>query len=446
MNCVRFATLFLAVFPVFGQTPDAATLAGALVGAFDSVTWGAPYSAAKACRRFSGSVEGQALTAPGEWSWHCERESGAISTESYYYAFPGAPALARVDIGLAGAAAGSSAAVRPLVEAKLTARFGAPSPEAPLYPLSPAGGVRALQWHTKEADLLLFDGAFYLSPLRPRTGVRLIAIGPQLRDAIRDDAKMPNLFDFGLPRPAQERLARELGSLYETPGATPGGVLRILRAARAANGERAAAMLLGADEMVFQLSVALGDDRHAAEAEAARRQLAAFAVRLGPQRKDGLAYDRDLLWQAWRKYPNTQWGQYAFLMLQQFGWNTSFDGYSCPANPDYFRDVIARGQEFAARYPNSVVRPEVLFAVATAYETWWSVSQAPPGDENYGRYPRRAENDRLRESARMKAIAGYAQIERLAPGSPYALFAARHLPRLRLDLDTGFRRWFCIGD
>ena len=404
---------------------------------FDSAAWNSPWRGEKSCRRFSGSVEGQPLSAVGEWSWHCDSTSAEISTESYYYALTGAPVLLRTDIGLSRAVREASAAVRALIEAKLTARFGQPVPEAPLYPISPAGGVRALQWHAKQADLLLFDGPFYLSPLGPQNGVRLIAVARPLADAIEDDARLRDLFDFGLDSSVQERLARELGPIYAPTAATAEKVVRLLTSRK-----RDAAALLGADEMVFQVSAALDE----AKAVPVRRELEKYGIRLGPMRKDGIEYDHDLLQEAWRRYPNTEWGQYAFLLLQQFGWDPSFDGYSCPANPDSFREVIAHGEAFLAGHPQSSVRLQVLLAVATGYETWWSVSLAPSSDENYGAYPRRPENTRLKDTARLQAIARYEQIQREDPGSVAALFAARHLPRLRLSFDTGFRHWFCVGD
>ena len=184
----------------------------------------------------------------------------------------------------------------------------------------------------------------------------------------------------------------------------------------------------------------------AAEADAARRQLLPFGVHLGPEFKDGLRYDHDLLSEVWQKYPDTEWGEYTFLRLQGMGWNPASDGYTRPNNPDTFRDVVEHGEAFLASHPRSPARLQVLFAVGSAYETWWSVALAPASDENFGAYPRRTENDGKKDSARLKAIADYEQIQKLAPDSSYALFAARHLPRLRLRLDTGFRRWFEVGD
>ncbi len=447
-------TLLVAAGPLFAQAPftqvqDAEAIANRMLQQLDSASWSAPYQRGTTCRLYSSSVQGEPLGAVDSWSWHCDRASAGVVTESYYYAFSAAPVLLRLDIGLSETAQGSSGAIRQLIEAKLTKRFGAPAPPPLAYPVRPAGGPRVplWQWHTKTADLLLFDAPFYLSPLRPPSGVRVIAIAHPLSDAINDDSKMPDFrYPLGIADEAHKRLARELAPLYDNSSPTLDGLLRLLRAARTAQGNRKAAVLLAADAMTSGLSISLGDENHATEAESARRQLAEFGVHLGPRFKDGLRYDHELLWETWRSYPNTEWGEYAFLSLQQSGWDTSFDGYSCPANPDFFRAVIEHGEAFLASHPNSFNRSQVLFALAAAYETWWSVSLAPGDDENYGHYPRRAENDRTKDAARLKAIAGYEQIERLASGSDYALFAARHLPRLRLRLDTGFRRWFCVGD
>jgi hypothetical protein len=92
----------------------------------------------------------------------------------------------------------------------------------------------------------------------------------------------------------------------------------------------------------------------------------------------------------------------------------------------------------------------VQLAVAQAYETWWSLSQAPgPGedlteaeeaepDANPQQYQEGA------EAARQQAIAGYEQLLQTAPQSDYAAYARRVLPRLKLGIDTGQRRFYCV--
>ncbi len=447
---MRFAGLLFVVFPLTGQAQDMDAMARRMLAAVDSAPWGARYSAGKSCRQYFSSMYGDPLGAVGAWSWHCDATSDGIVTESYFYAFSRAPVLLRVDVGLSEVNQKASEFVRASIETKLSQRLGPPSSaQLPLGYPEPGGGpqVRISHWHTKTGELLLFDGTFHLSPLRPRTGVRLIEMAKALNGAISDDANtLGALPSIGISDEESRRLERELGPLYHNQAPTLEKLVGLLRTARSTEGNRQAAMLLAADPMVTELASLLGDGEHEAEAESARRQLAPFGVDLGPQQKDGLSYNHELLQEAWQKYPDSEWGEDAFLGLEQMGWDPAADGYSRPENPDLFSDVIKHGEAFLAGHPNSPVRLRVELAVASAYEAWWSISLAPPDDENFGAYPRRAENDRKSDAARLKAISGYEQIARVAPGSDYARFAARHLPRLKLRLDTGFRSWFDPGD
>jgi hypothetical protein len=87
----------------------------------------------------------------------------------------------------------------------------------------------------------------------------------------------------------------------------------------------------------------------------------------------------------------------------------------------------------------------VLYALAVANESWWSIAHAPKDDEfvNAPPYPRRAANARQAQRALEVAIRYYREVVRIAPGTPEAASALRRLPRLELGLDTGQRRFFC---
>jgi len=88
---------------------------------------------------------------------------------------------------------------------------------------------------------------------------------------------------------------------------------------------------------------------------------------------------------------------------------------------------------------------DVQLTVAQAYETWWSLSQAQPAtgsddSENVdpGKYQQGS------EEARQKAIAFYERLLQIAPQSDHAVYARRVLPRLKLGIDTGQRRFYCF--
>ena len=42
--------------------------------------------------------------------------------------------------------------------------------------------------------------------------------------------------------------------------------------------------------------------------------------------------------------------------------------------------MVERGEKFLREYPETPFRKEQIYHLALAYETWWSLSQAEPGD------------------------------------------------------------------
>lgn len=301
---------------------DAAALAAQMRDAVLGVKWGESYRPSRGCRPYAGSVYGEPLNAPGAWSYHCAASTGAVTVESYYYAFGPAPVLLRDEIGLADEAQGASAEVATMLAGDLTARFGPGQLLELRFPLRPAGLQRPAEWRTPSGMLMLFDATYYLTPLRPRNGARLVAVSTALLQALDRDRKMPTL--PGMPLPV--------------------------------------------------------------------------------------------------------------------------NGYSCPKNPDEYREVIERAEAVLASRPWQEARLEALLELGAAHETWWSVALVPATDEYYGAYPRRAENQRRAGEARLRSVAAYEEILRIAPQSSYALFAARHLTRVKLGFDTGMRQWFCVID
>ena len=150
-------------------------------------------------------------------------------------------------------------------------------------------------------------------------------------------------------------------------------------------------------------------------------------------------YENDLLWKVWNEYGETRWGREAFLLLLEQGWNT---GVACGGSSDHFSDVIREGTGFLERHPATPNRLRVIFALAQAYETWWSLSQASDLDYSV----RLHEHERGTEAARRKAIGYYEEIRKSFPESLEAAFARRKLPRLKLGFDTLQRRFYCFYD
>jgi hypothetical protein len=102
-----------------------------------------------------------------------------------------------------------------------------------------------------------------------------------------------------------------------------------------------------------------------------------------------------------------------------------------------YRDVI-QSSLAAVRTRPGRVRPSELFALAEAYETWWSLSLAPDDEE----LVTRSDHQSGAANARLQAIKWYDQLIRRFPYSREAERARRVIIQIRLGVDTGQRADF----
>ncbi|MDQ6708418.1 MAG: hypothetical protein M3Z85_20865 [Acidobacteriota bacterium] len=470
--------LFICAFPGFGQT-RATVIANGMLSRLRGAEWGNPYWEARRAAGFSCGPRIPAqmdIYATVEWTHHCSEAGGGIIRESFYYVFgePARTAKLRVDMRPADESPEVTAGVLGALQAKLIERFGSPDHAPELIEI----GFRRLRYgqpvagdHWKNGSLHYFLHANQSnqSPMGMRRGVQLVVMHDRLmRERARDEFILQVEGLHGAPRPddpVRSRLNREIGAAYtksinfqwKTPAEREQGVSRtdrdltaLLRETDRSTGEDKALRLLAADALVSKLSGLLvesppGGEREAAETTAVRRKLARRGIRLGHMTHyGGLEYNRDLLRRVWREFPETEAGEMAFVELQNRGWNTD-SGEGCPKNPDLFREVVEKGEAFLALRPRTRFRKDVMYTLAVANESWWSISHAPGNDPIVSAppYPRRYINARQSAAARERAIRYYREVVRSAPESPEAASALRRLPRMMLGLDTGQRRFYC---
>jgi hypothetical protein len=255
-------------------------------------------------------------------------------------------------------------------------------------------------------------------------------------------ASYPDLPNFLAEDPAnQQRLGMQEKMLTT--------VEQLLKASRTGSPERRSGLLLAADRLASHLFTGAG---HSPEEARERQRIAAHGlefkyVELG----GGWYYLHNLLWRVWKEYGQTDWGEWAFVLLLESGWDTSL---VCRNGNDQVRPVIFHGEEFLAERPRSAHRLEVMFLVAQAYETWWSIGLLP--ECRTGKEPgcEQEENEEVDPSsfrdgasrARGKAIAYYKRVLRLAPESPEGQDARNRLPLLESGKDTDQRRFYCVYD
>jgi hypothetical protein len=147
-------------------------------------------------------------------------------------------------------------------------------------------------------------------------------------------------------------------------------------------------------------------------------------------------YSKKPLMDIYTKYPNSRWGQLAFVMLQDIGW--CLDGM---CNGNYGSYVASKGEEFLKRHPESIYAANILLTIAKGYETNWNVSTCKTGsDYMYDSTYRYDENSRL------KSIVIYERILTAYPNSCEAEIAKIRLSHLKLGINTGRTDYFFVWD
>lgn len=455
------------------------------------------------CKPFRGTMWG--LEADRQWSHLCATGEGPEEAHWSFYVFglqePLNPRLGQFDESSAALPEDGLKELQSALQSRLSARFGSGEDQT-AKPLSQqAFSWPHLHWRNGDVEVQLFASEF--DPQRRQGRLRLLAQHRTLLEALKNDERLKLVgagtfwYDVGSEidkqlagelrgefpntaamlmkqqpdpdpekvREAFQKFQAQLKSAQATGQTGPraaiiavppnywkaeefyDALLKLLTSSRTAPAERRPALLLAADRLAWRLPWVIKNDKsHGADWSAWRKQLAEWGVTYEHSEassvEDSDGYTGGLLKRVWTEYGETQWGERAFLVLQRDGWDTSAD---CAAGSDAFRRVIQQGQEFQKKHASSPYLAEVELTMAQAYETWWSLSQAPSGEEDSDVEP--ANYQEGAEAARQKSIAAYERLLQAAPQSDAALYAQRVLPRLKLGVDTGQRRYYCtVGD
>lgn len=125
---------------------------------------------------------------------------------------------------------------------------------------------------------------------------------------------------------------------------------------------------------------------------------------------------------AYTNYPNSYWGQYAFMKEMENGFEDS---------GSYLPGIIKKGEEFLAQHGESPFLPRVLFLLGKANETAYSVDQSPDKYNFACSDAYCAELDRNVEKYRLNAIKYYTQLLSLPGGKEYEEHLRYILPKLK---------------
>jgi hypothetical protein len=462
------------------------------------------------CKSFHGRMWG--LGADAQWSHRCSSGPQPEAAQWSFYVFglqePWVPRLEQFDVSTVSIPEEALTALQNSLQSRLATRFGPGEDRSPKV-----ARARAVSWPVdlrwQAADVEIHLNLSEFDPQRKEGRLRLQARHRTLLETMKDDERLKlvglnsNWYEVGSgidkvladnlrpdfpeaatmlvksqpdPDPqkvldaAQQAIQQRQNQLKsaQPAGQRPiaaiaiaaapptkwtaeefhGTLVRILTSVKTTARDRQPMLLLAADRLAWRLpSVILNDKPNNWDWSEWRRELGTLGVVYEQASEEPWAYGGSLMQHVWTGYGETEWGQRAFLLLLGQGFDTGVD---CKAGPDQFRKVIPEALQFLEKHANSPHQLDVQLAVAQAYETWWSLSQAPvPGQElteaeeaepdaNPQQYQEGA------EAARQQAIARYEQFIQTAPQSDYAAYARRVLPRLKLGLDTGQRRFYCV--
>jgi hypothetical protein len=218
-------------------------------------------------------------------------------------------------------------------------------------------------------------------------------------------------------------------------------VFQFLEAAETAPDTQRPAMLLAADFMLQSMSCPSEEKDLCDEV---RNQFTEHKLTFAYSELAAQSfYQHDLLWRVWQQYATNTWGERAFVLLLDSGWDTS---NSCAKGADQFREVIRQGKSFLQQHPDSPYRAFVVHLIGQAYATWWTLSTTP--SDAMGDYVDPKLYTEGSEQARLKAVSSFEQVQQLAGGTPLDKYAHQILPALREQRPIGVDgyRFFCIYD
>lgn len=464
------------------------------------------------CEPFRGRAS--ALVADHEWSHRCSSGRGLEAAYWSFFMFdlqePVLPRLEQFEVTTSELPEETLAAVESSLQARLTSRYG-PGEDLSSKLGRVVSWPQHLRWNTPDLEVQLYLNT--LDPRTKQGRLQLQATHGTLVVALKDDERLQRIgnytFLYGAGSALSELLAENVRSTFpdvaamllkSQPDPDPqemreaverfqsqlraqaqqqaamrastgqtaihaavisvpqrkwkaeefhDALVGLLMKAKTSVPEQRPIFLLAADQLAGRLPAVIENDKSRNwDWNEWRSQFVALGITYSPGVESQWTYGGDLLKRVSADYSDTVWGEHAFLALLRQGWDPA---EGCSAGADEFRKVIQQGIPFLESHPNSSDRFDVQLAVAQAYETWWSLSQAAiPGqsatevndDAEPDADPR--EYQQGAEAARQQAIARYTQFLQSDPKSDYAIYAARQLPRLKSGIDTGQRRFYCI--
>jgi hypothetical protein len=204
------------------------------------------------------------------------------------------------------------------------------------------------------------------------------------------------------------------------------------RASSRLDGEGRDSRLYAAHCWVAWIALQLGDDSVAA-ARAIDAAIKPFGGSLEPSHWGGWTYNDGLRAKLSARPGENRWTDEAFLEETDVCYSLR------QTNIDVWKEVLRASEAYLSKFPSSPIAPDIVLHMAEAHETAWSLSksEAIPDYLDPARYRLDAQRHRT------EALELYERYLRVRPASPEADSIRRRMYRLRLDVDTGFHKYYC---
>jgi len=154
-------------------------------------------------------------------------------------------------------------------------------------------------------------------------------------------------------------------------------------------------------------------------------------------------YGETNLWNLLAGYPDSYWGQFAFLELLIRGFDTSG---TCRNGNDQWRAVLEKGPAFLEKYPDSEFTPDIRFCIGTAAETLYNLGIMEDHPERESSGESRNQYAEQSQYARKQAIKYYEETLQSPQKDKFENHLKYILPRLRAGFGTGCHYYYCFYD
>lgn len=413
---------------------------------FFSVEWGKEYSThikstTAACDTFKG--ESYDTQIDDLWGYRCAEKKNDF--EEILYFFPDTAGMSCTLQKIHITHPSASNTILGVLQNHLSSRMGTGQKVSDVHDAGSAYWQDIMFWKWNGMEVYCFRNVMDSQWGRELPLIEIIARHSELTKIIEetnlaedllaqeDDSKerLANVLQYDLNRWRSRGIAQILH--FINPDTIYTLLLDLLKWKASNQIERGAQLYL-ADLLAQSLSLNLGS---LSERDKKRESLLTFGIQYSPG-YDGMEYNHALMKTIFQEQLTGFWADEAFLWKLTKG--------SIPTSPnsalDVFKLVINTGEEFLRSHPESHVHKKVLFSVAAAHETGWSLSLASPADV----YVNREQHLSNAPFHRQQAILLFEQFIREYPESPEAKIAREKLKRLKLNIDTNSRAFYYIWD